>query len=485
MKDTTLRSVIVLVALSLVATTANAQRRQDRPRPPEPIPTREPQVGPRQPERPCDLAQWQPSITLTLQPAVIYPGDRATVSWEVKHKSSRDLTPWGWDVTLSANFTVDPPLPGNPVGRRGSHTFTAPAGTGHKITLVTRCGQENAWLRVEGDATLRSVVPVLAAPDASVHLNGDGFGERQGESRVVLTAGGHELNMTVVRWQTGHVEVRVPGDADKGAASIRLVKDGRRPTPSVAFEVLGVTNFDNDRVEAIAFLLALDQASIVLNSGTNASTFTSSPVLRVTGVQDSTFSLPYMHRAVGDSYTTMLSIVLAGGLYPKRVRYGVDDMRSSSITTALENGRLVLRVAFESSGAELEGDLEGCSVFPGQCAWSDLAPDGNLDHAQMTLRASLAARDGAVVVNTLEGEFSADVSLGRIGLIEDIARAVSEYSRSTVRRAIEDGLNREFASAELRRAIGEQITAQLRLLHGMNRVVSLRTVGNSIRIEYQ
>lgn len=486
--STKIASIAVLSIVLLCATNAEPQHR----RTPPPTPFQRPQPGPQAggPGRgraagPCEFRDAQPSIALTLEPAVVYPGDRVTLRWQVHYRIFRPGQEWGSDISLTSAPAIDPPLPRNPVGNSGSHVFIAPAeGIRGAITLATWCGTESVRYHVETGPELRSVVPERGAPGKVVFLNGDGFGDRQEESRVVLERGDQTLAMAVRRWAPGVIEAVVPDQAGEGAATIRVSKAGRLDSERRSFRVLGARIITNATIQGAAALLGLGDVTIRLHDGENASTVTVSDALRASGAPDGAFTVPDMYRAVGDSFLTFASVVLTAGTSAKRVHYWVNDVRSQSIAASLEGGDLVLRVAFESAGKEVKGALEACHGFGASCSWYDsYAPDADLNNATVVVRATLAARNGAIRVDSLRATFDAQVALGS-QFEESLARALTEYSDRRVKEQVQDGLNTALGTQAVRRAIEDTLANQLTQL-GVGRIISLAPVAGGLRIEYE
>ena len=482
-------AVILAVLLLAAAAPARAQYRPPRPEPTIGIPQREPHVGGVGRGRIdlCDDAGQQPSITLTLSPEEVVPGDRVTLSWSVRPRVFRPGVSWWREVSLSADFSVEPGLPDNPVANSGSHTFVVPEAVRHGIiTLATWCGEETARFRVPTAASLDWVAPSAGAPGAPVRLRGSDFGDQQGSSLVELTRGNDTLVMGVRRWSDDLIEVQVPDDATRGEGSIRVQKGGRLESQAEVFRVLGVRVVTNQDVQDVAALLGLDETAVRLHQGEDGCTVDFSPELNASGVDDEAFTGPEMVRAVGNAFEDLVITVLTAIYVPKRVYYHLNDFNSDEISVELDGDELEVQVSFENAGKELIGELEACLVLaPNVCERTgEFAPDVDLDDTLITLRAALGLADGRIRVASLTTEFDADVRLGGGGLDQDLIEAVTEFSENRVRDEVEDGIDDAVDTSEVRRAIADALMDQLEMF-GIERIVSLSADGEDLRIEYE
>jgi hypothetical protein len=482
--------VVILVTLLLAAASPVMAQHPPRPEPTVGIPEREPHPPGAPGGGPvdlCDDADQQPSISLALSAEDVLPGDRVTVSWKVKPRVFRPGGSWRRAVSLSADFTVDPELPANPVANSGSHRFVVPEGVrSGRITLATWCGEETVRFRTPTAAELYWVTPGRGIPGTEVRLRGSDFGEDQGDSRVELSVGGSTLEMAVDRWSDELIEVRVPEDATRGEGTIRLQKGGRLASEAEPFRVLGERVITNQDVQDVAELLGLDETAIRLHQGDDGCTVDFSDELNLTGVDDASFTGPQLARAVGDSFVDMVSSVLTAGFFPKRVYYQLNDFSSNGVSVALDGDLLELQISFESQGKELLGELEVCSVLmPNNCEREDrLAPDVDLNNAVITILVDLGLADGRIRVTSMTPEFDADVRLGGGGLDQDLVEAVTEFSEDRVRDEVEEGIDDAADTPEVRRAIADTLMDQLEL-YGIEEIVSLAASGDDLRVEYE
>jgi len=175
---------------------------------------------------------------------------------------------------------------------------------------------------------------------------------------------------------------------------------------------------------------------------------------------------------------------------PRVFRFSVNDLNSNNIDISVASGHLVIRIGFDSGGAEIKGEqyfaltLErGGAVGPGR--WVDeSAPDGEVDNASMTLRLTPLVRDGVLDFTSPPGAFSADFRLHNWPE-EWPAREFAAYERR-LRSSITAELNT--ALGPLRNAISAAMMEQLRMepLRGTRVVgVTPSSSGDGLRVEYE
>lgn len=486
-RSATRRAAVVVGLLLAVALPTIAQQRKPRPVPTVPVGHPDPAPGGHNLNNLCDYPEQQPSISLSLSAEDVLPGDRVTLTWSVRPRVFRPGGSWGRDVALHADFTVDPPLPSNPVAASGSHTFTVPQRERQgNVTLGTLCGQKTAHFRVAGPPALDGVYPELGAPGAVVRLRGADFGNDQPNNLVELTVGRATMPMDLRSWSDDLIEVSVPDDAPRGVASIMVRKGGRLDSRPKPFRVLGSRLITNQLVQLAAGGLGLGQTAIRLHQGDNGCTVEFSNALNQAGVADTSFTGPRLVRAVGDAFADMVSAVLTAGFFPKRVYYELNDFNSKRVDIALDGADMTVEIGFESQGKELLGDLETCSVlFPSSCERVDnLAPDVDLDHAVVTIRARLGLADHRIQVTSIATAFDADFRIGGGGLDQNLIEAVTEFSQQRVTKEVTKGIDDAVDKPAVRRAIADAIMDQLDAL-GIRRLVTLTVVGHDLRVEYE
>jgi len=150
--------------------------------------------------------------TLVAEPAVVRPGESAVLTVSA---TGRDLT-YAWEAetgTLSATDT-------NPV------TWTAPANVG-SVSIRVEVGNRKGS-KANGFATLlvsvspagpiiTSVNPAEAKIGDEIRVTGGGFGNEQGESRLMI--GGIAAN-GIVSWSDTEIRARVPEGASTGSVTV-------------------------------------------------------------------------------------------------------------------------------------------------------------------------------------------------------------------------------------------------------------------------
>jgi hypothetical protein len=327
---------------------------------------------------------------------------------------------------------------------------------------------------------------------------GADFGREQGSSRVELVTGNQATEMRVDQWRDGIIDVRVPANAPSGNGSIRVVKapltaegaEGRRgrlESNSRAFRVFRSITINNATLQAVVAALALGQTQIHLDNGNNASSVDFSAAMAALGASDTTFTIPEMRASVPEGTRIAASILLPFGAFPERVKYYVNDIDSNDVSLSIAGGRLVLRIAFESRGPEVKGELKYCDlgVF-GACVtdhWSDgLAPDVQVNNAVVTVRFTPSESNGRLTFSPATTEFNANFQIG--GDWEDwLVNEVTNY-RNQVRPQIEARLNAALNTAAVRTAVGSAFMNALSGL-GVTRVNSVSASGGNITIEYE
>ena len=113
MKTNSVRLLIAIIMASTLSTLGVPAQQRGGVGRQEPNPGRhEPRLEPNRDN--------QALITFTLEPAVIYPGDRVTLRWTVRDR--RPNVVWGDPVHIRSSFRIASALP-DPVPRSGSHSF--------------------------------------------------------------------------------------------------------------------------------------------------------------------------------------------------------------------------------------------------------------------------------------------------------------------------------------------------------------------------
>jgi hypothetical protein len=444
-----------------------------------------PNPGSGQGAAPCDLIAAQPSITLTLEPAgPVFPGDQVTLRWQVRHRVFQPNQTWTAHVNLQSSAPTNPALPRNPVGNTGSHVFSAgAAGSRQTITLSTLCGTESVRQHVETAPVLRSITPVRGTPGTVVFLNGEEFGDRQGESRVLLASGGSDRTMSIRRWSPGVVEAIVPEQAATGDATIRLSKARRIDSARRDFHVGRRIVVDTAMARLAADAAGLTATQIVLTDGENASRVTLGGDLPALS-----FTTPRFQREVPAAALIAQAIVLPIGLILEQVRFRVHDLRSNDVDVSVAGGQFVLAIGFESGGPEIVGQAYSCyGPAPGPLCtdhrWRDeYCPDVQIDRARVTLRLTPGAAGGALTFPSADDAFTADVQIG--GDFENWLLPPLRTWANGLERDIGSRIHAALNTPGVRNAAATAIMARLRGL-GVERIVSVTPNGNQITVEYE
>jgi hypothetical protein len=426
---------------------------------------------------PCQDFSNQPILTLSLSPTEIYREDSITATWEVRDR--RHEIQWGYPVHIET-FGPRPAFP-DPAPRTGSHTYTTPAVNG-RVTLRTRCGEKQVnWEQIP-DAGLEAVEPERGAVGTTVRLRGSQFGERQGQSRVEIIAGGVTRTMAVTSWGNVRIEATVPNGVPTGQAAIRVVKGGRRETRTQNFRVVRTVTIDTALARGAADVAGLSATQILLTNGQNAS--------RVTlggGLAAFSFTVPNGEWDVPAGAQIAQNILLPGSGFPERIRYRVRDVRSNTVNVSIAGGQIVLSVGFESSGSEVKGDVYYCDVgVRGACishSWHDsLAPDIQVNQARVTLRLTPGASGGNLTFPSATDAFEADVRIGA-GIADWLQPLLRGYAED-IKRTIGTGVHAALNTAAIRNAAATAVMASLRNL-GVQNIVSVTPAGNQITVEYE
>lgn len=477
------RIALPAALLSMLSTSLVAQIPPPRPAPTLPSGPREPRTpapgGFTLPD-PCQDLSNQPLITLTLSPAEIYREDAITATWDVRDR--RPGVQWASPVHVEA-FNPQPAFP-DPAPRASSHRFTTPSSSGH-VVVKTRCGERRVnWERIP-DAFLESVAPTRGAVGARVTLTGSQFGTNQGVSRVEIVRGGQTWPMNVRDWGPVSIVAEVPNIA-VGPATIRVVKGGRRTTLARDFRVVKSLTVDSAVAGLAVASLGLSPGFIHFHHGANASSVTLSAAITGGGPSTLTFTLPNLEMKVPFGAQVLQNLALPIGT-AETVRYRVNDVNSSSLSGRVENGRLVLALAFEGRGKEIKGHLRFCYGAGPVCVpdWvDDLAPDININGARVTLRLAPAVSGGALTFPSAEDSFDADIQIGT-----DFANWIVPGLRGfagDLKTAARDGIHTRLNTAQVRNAIAAAVMTRLRTLDpSFQQILSVTPSGGSIVVEYE
>lgn len=440
----------------------------------------------------------QPNITFTLTVPSdgIYPGDSATLRWDVRYRDGRR-----WDQEI--HLRTDPPdlrrslslapelLRENP----GSYAITGSRRAPATIRLETRCGSQEVRYAPVPAPHLDTLTPARVGAGETVHLHGRDFG---GSGEVQLVIGETRVTMLVHRWNDTDIEVEVPGRAAVGNGYIHLFKGrGRLQSNSREFRVVKVLAINRGFLRLVHELLNLSGIQIHLDHRGSVVRFPTE--LRSRGATDRSFSVPSVEVESSTLGDALQGILVPGGSRVDKVKYFVNDINLNSIALSVSGGQLVVSIGFESGGSEMKGEALLCILPPldpvtglilgtlDACAtrdWDDgLAPDVNVNNATVTVRLSPVASDGALQLSSISGAFNADFQINnRIGqkVFEDMGY------ETRVRSAINDGLNN--ALDGFRDAISTGVMEQLRRPpYSVNRVLAVTTSapGDSIRVEYE
>ncbi len=442
----------------------------------------------------------QAVITFTLEPAVIYPGDRVTLRWTVRDR--RPNVAWGDPVHIRGSFRIAPAVP-DAVPSSGSHSFVAGAapergtftlGTGGALyyaekTVDYRVEQTPSITRVTvEDSPGHFSSASQGSTGQRLRIIGSDFGENIAQSQAQLISGRQTLSLTVESWSDERLVVRVPNNAPAGDAIIRVTKGGGRLVSNqVRFTVVRSFTIDNATLQLVAATLGLSQTQIHLNHGDNASSITFSQAMGAAGASSRSFTIPNIERRVPAGAKIAAHILLPFGGFPEKARYYVNNVDSNRVSAAISGGQVVLTIGFESSGSEIKGELKYCqAAVLGQCitdSWVDgLAPDVQVNNASVVVRFTPVVTNGSLAFASASAAFSANFQIG--GDWEDwLVNLVTGY-RAQVRPAVSQAITASVNRAVVRNAIGGALMSQLRG-QGVNQVISVSASGGSITIRYQ
>ncbi|MEO8055028.1 MAG: hypothetical protein ABI768_07735 [Acidobacteriota bacterium] len=435
---------------------------------------------------PCQVFNNQPVVSLSLSPAEIYREDSITATWEVRDR--RPGVQWGFPVQLVSSFGASPHFP-DPVGRSGSHTFTTPSVQG-RITLKTRCGEKHADFERISDGFLDAVEPARGAPRSNVTLRGSLFGERAGQTRVELIAGGQTRTMAIALWGGNtRIDAVVPDDAPPGPATIRVVKGGRRPTLARPFRVVKSLTVNNAVAGLALASLGIPAGFVHLDAGQGASSVALPGGLAAALGIPATFTLVAFEVNVPQGEKILQTVVAPMTGFPEKVYYDVQDVNSNGLSASVAGGQFVLALTFESAGPEIRGRVRYCDagVF-GAClshSWKDsLAPDIQIDNVRVTLRLTPGVANGALTFPSGLGAIEADVQIG-----SDFANWIVPHLRTftnNLKQGVVDVVTRRLNAQATRDALAAALTGRLQALDPtLHSVVAVTPNGNSILVEYE
>lgn len=237
------RLLLFLAALSLPGLT-QAQERVMTPSTPFPPPESplSPALGvtPRAapPDTCADLLN-HPLLTLTLEPAVIYPDDSVTLRWEVRNR--RPGLAWTQPVHLRRTFRIEPIIP-DPAPASDSRTWIAQRSIRNgTFTVATLCGQKTVVYTLEQPPRIDWVTPDKGGLAQPVAIHGDDFGVRQQPkppSEVRFSIEGGMFLLNVKSWTNRRIDVTLPS-LPAGDGVIRISKAGRLLSLPAPFHSLG------------------------------------------------------------------------------------------------------------------------------------------------------------------------------------------------------------------------------------------------------
>jgi hypothetical protein len=471
----------------------------------EPVPNRErfPNQGRNPGTPPRDrpgIQSNQALVTLTLEPATIYQGDRVTLRWEVKDR--RPNVAWASPVRIRCSFRLAEALPSS-VPTSGSYSFVAGASPHHgTFTLSTGSALFYSEKAVEYNVALPPSITRLTVETSTgrftvagrgttgdrVGIIGTNFGERRGGGEVNLTINNRTAALPVQSWSDERIIVRVPTNAPAGSGAIQVsVGGGRLVSNGLPFTVVKSITITNAMLQAVVAAIGLGQTQIHLDRGNNASSITFSDSMNAVGVSDRNFTVPNLERNVPRGARIAASIVLPFGGFPERIKYYVNNVNSNNVVLSISDGQLVLRIGFESSRAEIKGELKYCNAgLFGQCitsSWMDGgAPDVQVNNAMVVIRFTPAVSRGSLSFSSASAAFDANFQIG--GDFEDwLITSLNNY-RDQVRPTINTALNGAVNRVAVRNAVANALMNQLRQL-GLNRVQSVSAVGGNITITFE
>lgn len=204
-----------------------------------------PGAGPRAaPPDPCADLRSRPFITLTLEPAEIFPDDRVTLSWDVR--DTRPGIAWSQPVHVHRTFRVGDVIP-DPAPSRGSVSWIAPRSIlNGTFTVSTPCGQKSVTYALEQTPRIDRVTPERATLGQSVTIHGDHFGVRhvpKPPSEARFTIGHGTFNLDVKSWTNQRIEATLPR-VPAGEGTLRVSKAGRLVSLPAPFQALPYPEVD-------------------------------------------------------------------------------------------------------------------------------------------------------------------------------------------------------------------------------------------------
>ncbi len=218
------------------------------PQPQWPPPDRERQLPGAQPGKEIRPTKADPRqqpgnqalITLTLEPAEICVGDRATLRWSVR--DPRPNVEWAIPIHIGSSFEVDPPIP-NPVPRSGALTFTARR-TLIRGTFTVSTGsvllrsEKSVNFQVE-QAPYISRLTVEASPlrfessqrvrwGERIGIHGENFGRLHEGHQVLVTMHERTFTVPVQSWEEDRIVFRLDNVIPLGTGTVRVRTCGGR-----------------------------------------------------------------------------------------------------------------------------------------------------------------------------------------------------------------------------------------------------------------
>ena len=210
--------------------------------------------------------------------------------------------------------------------------------------------------------------------------------------------------------------------------------------------------------------------------------------LKSRGAADSAFTVPRLDIRPSDAgrvIETLLSPVRV-----EQLRYSVNDINLSGVALSISGGQLVIRISFESNGAEVKGKAYLCTTLPPlPCidkSWDDsTAPDIEANDIVITLRLTPSVNDGAVRFGSATASFDGNFRINN-QLINTLAHQFGDYE-NRIKSAANDAL--VSAMGGFSSALSNAIMAELRRSPGsaVNRVLYVipSATGDSLRVEYE
>jgi hypothetical protein len=368
-------------------------------------------------------------------------------------------------------------IPERPREPSGSHAFRGSWRSPAIIRLETRCGSQEVRYIPVSAPHLDDLSPVKAGIGERIHLRGRDFGN---SGDVQLVVGDIRTTVPVRSWTNIDIDVSVPSGTPTGTGYIHLFKGrGRLQSNSRGIRIVKVLTIDRTFLQTLRDTLHLSRIQVHLDRRESFVRFPTE--LRRLGLTDRSFTLPNHEAAVPTDRSRP-------EINPRIIRFSVNDLNSNSADLSVAGGQLVIRIGFDSGGAEIKGEqyfplsLERRGgVGPGR--WLDESvPDGEVDNASMTVRLTPMVRDGAVDFTSPAGAFTANFRV-HSWPEEWPAREFAAYERR-LRPAITAELHNAFGA--LRNAISTAIMEQLRMEPRRGtRVVAVIPSGDSVRVEYE